>query len=424
MADYLAMNAQQLTAERERLSAVYESYKQQGLKLDMSRGKPSPEQLDLSMGLLKEENYKGETGIDARNYGNLEGMPEARAFFAQMLKVKPQEVIVGGNSSLNMMYCMVDLGARLGFCEGAQGWSKEEKPKFLCPTPGYDRHFRVTEYLGFELINVPMLPTGPDMDLVEELVKDKSVKGIWCVPLYSNPDGYSYSDETVMRMAKMQCGAPDFRIFWDNAYIVHHLKDTHDKVLNILDACRNEGCEDRPLLFCSLSKVTFPGSSVAAMAASETNIAFILKNLFPMLISYDKLNQMRHVHYLKDAAGVAAHMEKHRTSVEPKMDMVLRIFKNELNACGDIATWTKPNGGYFCSLYTQPGCAKRTVQLCKDAGVVLTGAGAAYPYGVDEKDAHIRIAFTFPPLAELETASQLLCVALKLATIEQLLQKA
>lgn len=424
MSDYLTMSAQELRREQERLLAVYKGYRDKGLKLDMSRGKPSPQQLDLSMDMMTISDYRGETGIDARNYGSLEGMPEARRFFAEILGAKPSEVIVGGNSSLNMMYCLVDLGWRKGFVGGNGGWGAAVKPKFLCPAPGYDRHFRVTEYFGFELVTVPMLPTGPDMDRVEALVKDPAVKGIWCVPLYSNPDGYTYSDETVRRLAAMQCAAPDFRIFWDNAYCVHHLTDTPDRVLNILDECRAVGCEDRPLMFCSLSKVTFPGASVAAMASSERNTAFILENLFPMLISFDKVNQLRHVRYLKDAAGVAAHMRRHRAIVEPKLRMVLSVFDAELTDSGAIARWTKPNGGYFCSVYTLDGCAKRTVQLCKEAGVVLTGAGAAFPYGVDPHDSNIRIAPTFPPIDELETASHLLCVALKLATIEKLLQKA
>ena len=265
-----------------------------------------------------------------------------------------------------------------------------------------------------------MLPSGPDMDLVEEIVKDEEVKGIWCVPLYSNPDGYSYSDETVQRLAAMKTAAPDFKIFWDNAYCVHHVTDTPDRVLNILDECRKTGFEDRPLMFCSLSKVTFPGASVAAMAASKKNIEYILKNMFSMIISYDKFNQLRHVKFLKDMRGLAEHMEKHRQIIEPKFKMVLSIFEKELSDYSDLAHWTKPNGGYFISLYTK-GVAKRTVQLCKDAGVVLTGAGAAYPYGIDPEDTNIRIAPTYPPLHELEIATHLLCVAVKMATVEKLL---
>lgn len=421
MADYKAMPREALLQEQTQLQAAYDAFCAQGLKLDMSRGKPSPAQLDLSMGLLESREYRGETGIDARNYGNLEGMPEARRFFAEMLGAAPEEVFVGGNSSLNMMYSMVELGWRRGFVDSAAGWSQGEKPKFLCPAPGYDRHFRVTEYFGFELVTVPMLPTGPDMDRVEALVQDGAVKGIWCVPLYSNPDGYTYSDETVRRLAAMETAAPDFKIFWDNAYCVHHFRDTHDRVLNILEACRRAGHALRPLMFCSLSKVTFPGAGVAALAADKQIIADILEQTFPMIISFDKLNQLRHVRFLKDLAGLEVHMEKHRVLVEPKFDAVLRCFEENLSPCGDIARWTNPNGGYFLSLYTLPGCAKRTVQLCAQAGVKLTGAGAAYPYGIDPEDSNIRIAPTFPSIEELTAAARLLCVALKLATVEKLL---
>lgn len=421
MAEYQAMTREELEEELRVQQAAFAAFQKKGLKLDMSRGKPSPEQLNLSDGMLDCREFKGESGVDSRNYGNLEGMPEARAFFAEMLGSKPEEVFVGGNSSLNMMYCMVDLGARLGYPGGKGSWLAD-KPKFLCPAPGYDRHFRVTEYLGFELITVPMLPTGPDMDMVEELVQDERVKGIWCVPLYSNPDGYSYSDETVRRLAKMKTASPDFRIFWDNAYCVHHVREKHDAVLNILDECRAAGCENRPLMFCSLSKVTYPGASVAAMAASKENIDFILKNTFPMLISFDKMNQMRHVWFLKDMKGVEAHMEKHRAIIEPKFDAVLEALENDLKPAG-IARWTNPNGGYFLSLYTMNGCAKRTVELCKQAGVVLTPAGAAYPYGIDPHDHHLRIAPTYPSLAELEQAATLLCICVRIATLEKLLTK-
>ena len=422
MAQFSALEKENLKQELASLQKIYDGYAAKGLKLDMSRGKPSPDQLDLSMDLLTVTAYKGETGIDARNYGNLEGMPEARKFFGDMLGAKPEEVFVGGNSSLNMMYYLVDLGWRLGFVDSPKPWREDAKPKFLCPSPGYDRHFRITEYFDFELITVPMTPDGPDMDQVEKLVADSSVKGIWCVPLYSNPDGYSYSDDTVRRLAKMETGAKDFKIFWDNAYCVHHLTDTPDRILNILDECRIAGHENRPMMFCSLSKVTFPGAGVAAMAASTEMIDYTLKNMFAMIISFDKVNQIRHVAFLKDQNGVAAHMKKHRALVEPKFKMVLDIFESELQEIDDVTRWTKPNGGYFISLYAMPGCAKRTVQLCKQAGVVLTGAGAAYPHGIDPNDSNIRIAPTFPPLAELETASHLLCVCLKIATVEKLLQ--
>ncbi len=423
MADYFAMSRPQQKAELERLRKLYKGFADEGLNLDMSRGKPSPDQLDLSMEMLTITDYRGETGIDSRNYGNLEGMPEARRFFADFLGAKPEEVIVGGNSSLNMMYYLIDLGWRQGFADSTAAWNTYGKPKFLCPAPGYDRHFRVTESFGFELVTVPMQPTGPDMDLVEQLVRDKAVKGMWCVPLYSNPDGYSCSDDTVRRLAAMETAAPDFKIMWDNAYGVHHLKDRPDTVLNLLEECRAAGHEDRALMFCSLSKVTFPGASVAAMAASRRNIDYILKNMFPMIISYDKLNQVRHVRFLKDMDGLAAHMEKHRRILEPKFKAVLSLLQDGLGGCGPIARWTDPNGGYFLSLYTQAGCAKRTVQLCREVGVALTDAGAAYPYGIDPQDSNIRIAPTFPPLHELEEATRLLCVCVRIATLEKLLAK-
>ncbi len=423
MSDYLSMDHAQRVRELERMRGVYREYEAKGLRLDMSRGKPSPEQLDLSMDMLRITEYMGETGIDSRNYGNLEGMPEARRFFAEFLGAEPDEVIVGGNSSLHMMYNIIELGWREGFADSAKGWKDEGTPKFLCPCPGYDRHFRVTEYFGFELVSVPMLPTGPDMDEVERLVRDSAVKGIWCVPLYSNPDGYTYSEETTRRLARMETAAPDFKIMWDNAYGVHHVREKHDVILNMLDECRAAGHEDRALMFCSLSKVTFPGASVAAMAASRRNIEYILKHMFPTIISYDKLNQVRHIRFLKDMNGLAEHMEKHRRILEPKFDAVLSLLSQGLAECGSIARWTEPNGGYFISLYTLDGCAKRTVQLCRQAGVALTDAGAAFPYGVDPKDSNIRIAPTFPPLHELEEATRLLCVCVRIAVLELLEQR-
>lgn len=420
MADYMTMSPETMRQELALLQQTYHTYAEKGLKLDMSRGKPCPQQLDLSMDMLKIDVFKGETGIDARNYGNLEGMPEARKFFADMLGTQPDEVFVGGNSSLNMMYSLIELGWRAGFPDSPAPWRNQEKPKFLCPAPGYDRHFRITEYFEFELVTVPMTLQGPDMDVVEELVKDPAVKGMWVVPMYSNPDGYTCSDETVRRLAAMETAAPDFKIFWDHAYGVHHLTDTPDTVLNILDACCEAGHALRPLLFCSLSKVTFSGAAVAAMAACRENIDFVLENVFPMVISFDKMNQLRHVAFLKDMDGLAAHMKRHRAIVQPKFNIVLETFARELDG---VAQWTKPNGGYFVSLYVETGCAKRTVQLCKEAGVVLTGAGAAYPYGVDPSDSNIRIAPTFPPVEELRIASDLLCVCVKIATLEKLLRE-
>ncbi len=423
MADYFEMNREQLQAEHEVLEGLYKEYQARNLKLDMSRGKPCPEQLDLSMDMMKLEDYRGDNGTDSRNYGLLEGMPEARVFFADLMGVKPEEVIVGGNSSLSLMYYLIDLGCRQGFVDSPENWNGGKKRKFICPVPGYDRHFRVTEYFGFELLSVPMTPDGPDMNQVEELVKDPTVKGIWCVPVYSNPDGYTYSDETVRRLAQMETGAPDFKIFWDDAYCVHHLTDHPQGTISILKECELAGYPERPLLFCSTSKITFPGAGVAAMAASRKNVEHILQNMFPMVISYDKMNQLRHVRFLKNKQGVLEHMKKHRAILEPKFRMVQDILESDIVPYGPIAWWTKPEGGYFISLYLQSGCAAKVVRLCKEAGVVLTGAGAAYPYGKDPDDHHIRIAPTFPSLEELEVACRLLAVCVRLATVEKLLQQ-
>ncbi len=416
MTDGISKNRQQLEQEHQTLRAEYEAFVQKGLRLDMSRGKPCSEQLELSMPMLQICDYMGEEGIDARNYGTLEGMPEARRFFADLLGTTPEETLVCGSSSLTMMYHMAELAMRKGFCE-SEGWGKGQS-KFLCPAPGYDRHFRITEYLGMELLLVPMHEDGPDMDLVERLVQDPAVKGIWCVPKYSNPDGYTYSDAVVRRLAAMKTAEPDFKIFWDNAYAVHHLCDEHEEVLNILDECCKAGNENRPLLFTSLSKVTFPGASVAALAASKANIEYIKANLMPAVISYDKMNQLRHVRYLKDMQGLAAHMEKHRAILAPKFEMILKRFDEAFGENSGIR-WTKPKGGYFISLFTPKGCAARTVELCAKAGVTLTPAGAAFPYGKDPEDSHIRIAPSYPTLSELETAVELLCLAVKLAAAEK-----
>lgn len=421
MNNYCEMDKAALLAEQEKLNAEYEGIRQLGLKLDMSRGKPAPDQLDLSLGMLSVTDYKDDTGVDARNYGLLEGLPEARRFFAEILGAAPEETIVGGNSSLQMMYMMIDLAWRSGFCDSPQPWSSRNTTKFLCPAPGYDRHFRVTESFGIELVSVPMLPTGPDMDKVEELVQDEAVKGIWCVPMYSNPDGYVYADETVRRLAAMKTAAPDFRVMWDNAYGVHHFTPQHDALLNIMDECKAAGVPNRPLVFCSTSKVTFAGGGVGAMAASPANLKAILADMFPMTIGFDKLSQLRQVRFLKQEGGVAAHMQKHAALIAPKFQKVIEILHANLDNCGPIARWTEPDGGYFISFYALPGCAKRIVELCKNAGVVLTGAGAAYPYGKDLDDHHIRIAPTFPPLEELEQAAQLLCVATRLASVGKLL---
>ena len=423
MADYLSMSREELLAEQQLLKAEYQKYKDMNLKLDMSRGKPCTEQLDLSKEMLKMDDYTGENGFDVRNYGLLEGIPEARRFFADLFDVDKDEVIVGGNSSLQLMYYLIDVGWRQGFVDSPRPWRHYNCIKFLCPVPGYDRHFRVTEYFGFQMINIPMTPTGPDMDMVEELVShDDTIKGMWCVPIYSNPDGYTYSEETVHRLATMKTAAKDFKLIWDNAYIVHHLTDEYYSCPNILTECKKAGCPERPLTFCSTSKITYPGAGVAALAASLKNIKYIVKNMQPMIISFDKMNQLRHVQYLKNKDGVLEHMKKHRAILAPKFDLVKQTFAEQLSPCGRIARWTDPKGGYFISLYLLDGCARRTVKLCADAGVVLTGAGAAYPYGIDPKDSHLRIAPTYPSLSELGTASLLLTICARLATVDMLLK--
>lgn len=419
MADYLSMGKSELEAERQRLLAVYEEEKAKGLKLDMSRGKPCPQQLDLSMELLEIKAYKTEAGADARNYGFLEGIPEARRLFGELLGVDPAQVLVGGNSSLNLMFEVIASGCKDGL-DGTP-WDKDENKKFLCPAPGYDRHFRVTEHFGFDLISVPMREDGPDMDLVEQLVKDPAVKGIWCVPTYSNPDGYCYSDETVRRLAALEPAADNFKIMWDNAYMVHYLEDAPEETMNIMDACKACGHEEMPVMFCSTSKITFPGAGVSALAAGPKTLSKIIDAFFPMTISFDKLNQLRHAIFLKDKEHVLKHMQRHKEIIKPKFDMMRRQLAQGLSDCGNIARWTDPKGGYFLSLYTLPGCAKRTVALCREAGVVLTGAGAAYPYGVDPEDTNIRLAPTFPQLDEVEEATKLLCIAVRLAAVEHLL---
>ena len=423
MADYLVLDKAALEEEHAALLAAYGEYAARGLKLDMSRGKPSAEQLDLSMDLLYMTDYHGEGGTDARNYGSLEGMPEARRFFAEILQVQPQEVIVGGNSSLQMMYDQVALGWRKGFPGGQGPWGKEAAPKFICPVPGYDRHFRVTEEFGFEMLNVPMGPSGPDMDMVEKLVsEDDSIKGIWCVPKYSNPMGTSYSDETVRRLARLKPAAEDFRIYWDNAYCVHDLyEDKADQILEILGECEKAGNPNLPIEFCSTSKITFSGAGVSGLITSLENKADILKRLTIQTIGFDKINQLRHVKFLKDIDGVKAHMAKHAAIIRPKFEMILDRFEEELKGLG-AGSWIRPNGGYFITFKANEGCAKNIVAKAKEAGVVLTGAGAPYPYKKDPKDSVIRIAPTLPPMEELKEACEVFIVCAKLASVEKLLE--
>ena len=359
-------------------------------------------------------------GIDCRNYGCLTGIHDAKVLFGDLLGVKEEELIIGGNSSLAMMFDTVSRAMTHGLYGSEKPWGKYDKVKFLCPVPGYDRHFAICESFGIEMINIPMHSDGPDMDMIEKLVsEDETVKGIWCVPLYSNPDGIAYSDETVKRFANLSPKASDFRIFWDNAYCVHHLTDTPDKILNIFDECKKTGKEDMVLIFASTSKISFSGAGVAIMAGSVNNMNQITKLMGIQCISYDKINQLRHVKYFKSVDGIMEHMAKHRAIIAPKFNLVLDMLDSEVGELG-ILEWNKPNGGYFISVNTLEGCAKRVVQLCAEAGVVLTSAGATFPYGKDPHDRNIRIAPTYPPLAELEAAMKIFCVSVKLASAENL----
>ena len=418
---YLKMSKEELIKERDLVTKEYNELKALGLKLDMSRGKPAAAQLDLSEGILEVlkvgDEIKGVQG-DLRNYGILDGITECKQLMADMMQVKPENVIVFGNSSLNIMYDSVCRAYTHGIL-GNTPWCKLDKVKFLCPVPGYDRHFGITESFGFELINVPMTENGPDMDMVEELIKDEAVKGIWCVPKYANPTGYSYSDETVKRIAAMKPAAKDFRIFWDNAYCEHHLYDEHDDILDVLDECEKAGNPDMAYVFASTSKITWPGHGIAAMAASKANIDDIKKLMAFQTIGHDKVNQLRHVKFFGDINGLKEHMKKHADIIRPKFEMVVKSLSDALDGL-DIASWTNPKGGYFISFDTVEGCAKRTVELCKEAGVVMTGAGATYPYGKDPKDSNIRIAPTLPTVDELKKACEVFVVSVKLATLEKL----
>ena len=425
--NYLNCGKEELEKEYAALAKEYEDVKGKGLKLNMARGKPGKEQLDLSLGLLDVLNSKsdfvGTDGMDCRNYGVLEGIDECRKLFGDILGVDSKYVMVGGSSSLNMMFDTISCMMTKPIVEGCKPWYEVKNRKFLCPVPGYDRHFGITEYYGFEMIPVPMTENGPDMDVVEKLVEsDDSIKGIWCVPKYSNPQGITYSDETVKRFAALKPAAKDFRIMWDNAYCIHDINDTPDELLNIFDECKKNGTEDMPVLFCSTSKITFPGAGVAAMAASENNMKVFKERYNYEVISYDKLNMLRHVRYFKDFDGIMEHMQKHKEVLRPKFDIVLNALESNLKPVG-IGEWTNPNGGYFVSIDVLSGTAKRVVQLCKEAGVVMTGAGATYPYGKDPDDKNIRIAPTFPPNDELITAMDVFCICTKLAACEKLLEK-
>lgn len=421
MNDIRAYSKEQLLALKEDLEKQYAAFQARNLKLDMSRGKPAGSQLDLTNGALTTlTKYITEDGLDARNYGCLDGISEAKKLFSGLLNIPTDKIIIGGNSSLNLMYDSLVRFMLFG-TGGNTPWHKLDHVKFLCPSPGYDRHFSICEDLGIEMITIPMTPTGPDMDLVEKLVaEDAAIKGIWCVPLYSNPQGICYSDETVDRLASMKTSAPDFRIMWDNAYGVHHIY-TENKLKDIFEACEKTGNPDRVFYFFSTSKITFPGAGVALLASSPNNIAEVKKHMGMQTIGHDKLNQLRTVMYLKSPEGVREHMRRLAAELRPKFDVVLQTLDHELTGSG-LADWTRPQGGYFVALDTLPGCAKATVELAKNAGVKMTGAGATFPYKKDPKDSNLRIAPTYPTQDELKTAIELFCVCVKLAGVNKLLE--
>lgn len=423
---YNDMSKEELLALKESLNKEYAEAKAKGLALDMSRGKPSAKQLDVSLGLLDTINsssdLKALDGTDCRNYGVLDGIPEAKKLMADMMGTTPDHVIVYGNASLNIMYDQISRAYTHGIL-GYTPWCKLDKVKFLCPVPGYDRHFAITERFGIEMINIPMSESGPDMGMVEEYVsKDASVKGIWCVPKYSNPQGYTYSEETVKRMAALKPAAEDFRIFWDNAYVIHDLYDDNkDEIADIISECEKAGNPDMVFEFASTSKVSFPGSGIAALATSANNIADIKKQLTIQTIGHDKLNQLRHVRFFKDINGLKEHMRKHAEFMRPKFEAVESVLEEELGGLG-IGSWTEPKGGYFISFEAMDGCAKAIVAKCKEAGVKLTGAGATFPYGKDPKDSNIRIAPSFPTPEEMKQAADLFVLCVKLVSVEKLLE--
>ncbi len=426
MKAYKELSREELLSLKAELEKQFEDVKGKGLKLDMSRGKPAPTQLDIAMGLLdvfhSEADMLTEDGLDTRNYGLVDGIPEAKRLMGEMMEVPAENVIVYGNASLPIMYDTVSRSMTHGVL-GSTPWCKLDKVKFLCPVPGYDRHFKITEHFGIEMINIPMTPTGPDMDLVEKYVQeDESVKGIWCVPKYSNPQGISYSDETVKRFAALKPAAKDFRLYWDNAYTIHHLyEDKQDYILEILHECDKAGNPDMVYKFSSTSKVSFAGGGIAAMGASKANIEEAKKSMSAQTIGYDKINQLRHVRYFKNLDGMMAHMKKSADIIRPKFEAVLEALDRELGSL-EIGSWTKPLGGYFISFDAMEGCAKAIVAKCKEAGVVLTAAGATFPYGKDPKDSNIRIAPSYPSLEELAAATDLFILCVKLVSVEKLLE--
>lgn len=425
MIPYSKLPTEELEALLLSFKSVYKEYQGLNLQLNMARGKPSNEQLDLSMGMMdilgSDDDLTCEDGTDCRNYGVLDGIQEAKQLLGDMMEVPADNIIIYGNSSLNVMYDTISRSYTHGVM-GNTPWCRLDKVKFLCPVPGYDRHFSITQYFGIEMINIPMSEEGPDMDLVEKYVSDdEAVKGIWCVPKYSNPQGYSYSDETVRRFAALKPKAKDFRIYWDNAYTIHHLYDNDkDYILEILDECRRAGNPDMVYKFASTSKISFPGSGIAAIAASHNNLDDIKAQLSVQTIGHDKVNQLRHVRFFRDIDGMKEHMRKHADILRPKFETVTEILERELGGL-EIGTWTKPKGGYFISFDSLNGCAKDIVTRCKKAGVIMTGAGATYPYGIDPNDSNIRIAPSYPPLADLKVATELFALSVKIVSIKKIL---
>ena len=427
MKKYSELTKEELQALKKELEAKYKEYQAKDLKLNMARGKPCVEQLNLSMGMMDvlgaDSDLTCDDGTDCRNYGVLDGIKEAQELLADMMEVPSDQIIIYGNSSLNVMYDTIARSMTHGVM-GSTPWSKLDKVKFLCPVPGYDRHFRITEYFGIEMINIPMTKDGPDMDMVEKLVaSDESIKGIWCVPKYSNPQGYSYSDLTVRRFARLKPAAKDFRIYWDNAYTIHHLyDDKQDNLVEILAECKRAGNPDLVYKFASTSKISFPGSGIAALASSHNNLDDIKAQLTVQTIGHDKVNQLRHVRFFGDIHGMVEHMRLHADILRPKFEAVIGILKRELEGL-EIGTWTEPKGGYFISFDSLEGCAKDIVAKCKKAGVVMTGAGATYPYGKDPQDSNIRIAPSYPPLSDLIIATELFTLCVKLSSVNKYLSK-
>lgn len=423
MKAYSEFTREELQKERELLSAQYDEFKSSGLKLTMARGVPNVNQLACSMPMMdilkEEDDYVSSDGVDVRNYGDLLGIPEARKLFADFLGISPEETIVMGNASLNIMYDCVARAMLKGVLGSEKAWGKYDKVKFICPVPGYDRHFTICEFLGIEMINVTLTEWGPDMDAVEELVKDESVKGIWCVPKYTNPYGGCYSDEAVIRLASMKTAAEDFRIFWDNAY-AHHFIYKDVRVLNILDECKKAGNPNRAYMFGSTSKITFPGAGVSFFGGSVENVAFMKEQIAAQAISWDKINMLRHVRFLKDMDNIKALMARHAAILRPKFDAVLGALESELGG-RNAGTWVKPDGGYFVTFMSRKGCAKRIYALCKEAGVTLTDPGATHPYHKDPDDSYLRICPSYPSPEDLSSAMKIFTLAVRLASVEKLL---